>query len=365
MAAEPTAFDPETTEQLNAALDAINDTFADAFAFVARAEGADDGIETAVLTRVHPTGVDAEVTSGDGTQTVRLDFEEPVAGLDDLGRAMLGLITRARELRPSEPLTSFEQRLDQADRQVTSHVGVVAVNDLSPDLLALTIGPMEHWTDLGGDQAVSLLIELPGRPIPERVRLAELRELGDDVRPKMATYSIRRHDPDGRTVEVWVARHSDDQSTIAGWAGAAEVGSAVTIWGPRRATIPPADVSRFVGVCDETGVAATVAMAEELPAGVPVDLVVEVRDDRSQFALTDRPGVVVHWRHRGDAPPGTGTNLVDATRSLVPAAVDGLFVFGAAEARCISGVRRYLRRELDVAADRVSLTGYWRDRAAD
>ncbi|MEM9652996.1 MAG: SIP domain-containing protein [Actinomycetota bacterium] len=365
-ASGPAGFGPETAAQIEATLDAMNDSFGDSFAYVARAVGDDDSIESALLVSIDPQGVQAEVTAGpEGTRTLRVDFDEPVAGLPDLGRAMLGLVRRARALRPDEPLTSFEKRIDQAENQSTHHCRVRAVRDLSPQLRALTIGPLDGWNDLGGDEAVSLLIELPGRPIPDTVRLADIRAMDAEARPKAATYSVRRYDRSADTIEVWVVLHSAEAGTISGWARTAETDTPITVWGPRRATAAPEGVTRFVGVCDETGIAATLAMADELPDDVPVDLVVEVDGPAAEFSLGDRRGVTVHWHHRGGAAPGTGTLLTDGVRGVVPEAVEGLFVFGAAESRCISSVRRYLRRELELPASMVSLTGYWRSKPND
>ncbi|MEM9892754.1 MAG: siderophore-interacting protein [Actinomycetota bacterium] len=361
---EQSSFDPETAAQIEGLLDALNDSFADVFAFVARAVEADDSIEAAQVLTIDPRGLDVEVTAGGDDRGVRVDFEEPVSGIEGLEGALLGLLTNARAIRPTDPLTSFEERLQQSENQPTNHVRVQAVRHLSPRLRALTIGPMEGWEDLGGDQAVSLLIALPGRPIPETVRLSELRTMDDDVRPKIATYSVRRWDEAEATIEVWVVLHGNDPHTIGGWAGTAEVGTPVTVWGPRRAADALEGVSRFVGVCDEAGVAATLATAELLPDDIPVDLVVEIDDEAAEFALTDRPGVTVHWQHRGDTSAGTGTALLDATRRVVPAAEDGLFVFGAAESRIVGAIRRYVRRELEIPAGRVSMTGYWRHKSA-
>lgn len=354
------AFDAEIAEQIDMILDMVNTGFADTLAFVSRWNEADDTIEAAQLLAIDPRGANAEVSTPEGTRPARIDFAEPITGLEGLESAFMGLIAEARSARPTEPLTSIEQRLEQSELQRTHRCAVVAIEDLSPRLRALTLGPIPDWEDLGGDQSMTIFLDLPGRPVPETIRLSELREMAEDVRPKGATYSIRRHDPSARTIEVWIVLHGDDPHTVAGWAGGAAVGDPITVWGPRRAREPFADVGRFVGVCDEAGLAATLATAEELSAQVPVELIVEVTGESEEFPLSDRPGLTVHWRHRGDVEPGTGTLLTDATRELLTADTDDVAVFGAAESRCITAVRRYVRHELEIPAARVLLTGYWR-----
>ncbi|MEM7091726.1 MAG: siderophore-interacting protein [Actinomycetota bacterium] len=353
-------FDAETIDQIELILDVINSQYADTFAFVSRWAEADDAITSANLLTIDPRGADAEVTTEAGTRAVRLDFGETILGLEQLEHAMFGLLEQARAARPTDPLTSIELQFERTEHQPTHRCTILAVEELNERLRAFTVGPVPGWVDLGGDQSMTLFLDLPGRPIPDDIRLSTFREMHDDVRPKGATYSIRRHDPDRSTVEVWVVLHGDDPHTIGGWAADATVGDAITLWGPRRAGSTSDRAQRFLGVCDETGLAATLAIVDELDPGVPVDLVVEVTDAEAEFQLTQRDGVTVHWCHRGTDEPGTGTRLLDRVRELVTERDDAMAAFGASESRAITAVRKYLRRELDMPASAVSLTGYWR-----
>ncbi|MEM9468178.1 MAG: SIP domain-containing protein [Actinomycetota bacterium] len=356
----PAAFDAETADQIDGILDLINEGFSDAFAFVSRWYEADDDISDATLLSIDPRGADAEVTGPTGTRPVRFDFAEPIADLGGLEHALLGLLHQARAARPDDPLTKIEASLANNELQGTYRCMIQRAVDLNGQLRAFTLGPVTGWDHKGGDQSMTLFLDLPGRPIPEVIRLSELQGMGADVRPKGATYSVRRYDPAAATIEVWVALHGDDPHTIGGWAATASVGDPITVWGPRRAGETPTDVSRFVGVCDETGVAATLATLDELPAEVPAEIVMEIADEAAEFALTERPGVTVHWCHRGGAEPGTGTALLDRARELITERVDDIQVFGAGESRTMTSVRKYLRRELEIPASQVTLVGYWR-----
>ncbi|MBA3801921.1 MAG: SIP domain-containing protein [Acidimicrobiia bacterium] len=62
---------------------------------------------------------------------------------------------------------------------------------------------------------------------------------------------------------------------------------------------------------------------------------------------------------RDGAAPGTTSLLVDTVRSLEPPA-HGTYVWGGAESRTMTAVRKYVRRELGVARESVSLVAYWR-----
>ncbi|MEM7139934.1 MAG: SIP domain-containing protein [Actinomycetota bacterium] len=351
-------FDAETEEFLDLALDLVNDTHGDSMAMVCRWVEADDTIESGRLLGIDPYGLDAEVDGADGTRAIRSDWDEPITDLHGLEAALVGMVEKARHARPTDPPTNLELRMESAHRQVTHACEVLEVSDLGPRLRRIVFGPLPAWDDQGGDQAMTIFLDLPGRPVPDNVTLSELQALDDDVRPKGATYSIRRWDPDDRTVEVWLVRHGDDPETVSGWAGVAAIGDKATLFGPRRGSDAPEGTARFYGVCDETGLAATMAILDELPSDVPADLLVEVGGDAA-FDLTDRPATSVHWVDRGDAEPGTGTALIDRSREVVRAD-EGVFVFGAGESRLVTAVRKHVRNELGVAARQVSLTGYWR-----
>ncbi|MEM8706031.1 MAG: SIP domain-containing protein [Actinomycetota bacterium] len=353
-------FSPEIEEQLELIIDLVNDGYADSLALVCRWVEADDAIESARILTIDPEGADAEVDTGDGPRPVRFDFDSPIGDLGALEHEMLGLVEKARNARPGDPLTVLEARLETVAQQLTHHCAVVEVEDLGPRLRRFVFGPVPNWTDYGGDQSMTIFLPLPGRPVPDEITFAELREMDDAVRPKGATYSIRSHDPDAQTIDVWMARHGDDPETLSGWAGQAEIGDPVVLFGPRGGSSIPADVTHVVGVADETGIAATLAMIDLLPAATTADIIVETGVAGTEYLTIDRPGTTVHWAYRDDAEPGTGTQLLDTTRRVLAEARDDVAVVGAAESRCITAVRKYVRRELEIPASNVSLTGYWR-----
>lgn len=352
------AFDADTLEQIDVLLDAINTGFADTMALVARWAEADDAVTASELTSIDPLGVVAEIETPRGRHAVRIDFADPIRDLAGLESAMLGLVDQARAARPTEPLTSIERRLEQSELQPTYRCQVVAIRDLGPRLRSLTLGPLPAWDDLGGDQSMTIFLDLPGRPVPETIKLSELRELDDEVRPKGATYSIRRHDPVAQTVDVWVVRHDDDPATVSGWAASVSVGDPATLWGPRRANEPMGGVERLVAVCDETGLAASLAILGERSEQSRAELVIEVDGPQDEFDL-DISDVEVTWCHRGDRAPGTSSVLLDDLTERVTSAA-GVAVFGAGESRTMAAIRRHLRNDVGLGPEQVTLTGYWR-----
>ncbi|MEL6981389.1 MAG: siderophore-interacting protein, partial [Actinomycetota bacterium] len=189
--------------------------------------------------------------------------------------------------------------------------------------------------------------------------MATWQEMDEEEQPYGAYYTIRRHDPDAGSLELWAVLHGHE-SGVGGWAARAELGETVALWGPRSFFRRCDDPTwRHVFVADESGLAAVGAVIDTLDAATPVTVIAETIDRNHEIAITDRPGVEIQWLHRGDAAPGESVGFVDRVKALDldPART---IAFGAGESRQVTAVRGYLRRELGMPASQVFMTGYWR-----
>ncbi|MEM7271434.1 MAG: SIP domain-containing protein [Actinomycetota bacterium] len=353
-----TTFSAEELEQLEVMLDMANGQMGDSIAMLARWAEDDDSITAATLTRVDPSGAEIAI---DPARTIRLDFTTPMEGLHDLPPSMGGLLEVARLARPHEPITKMEELLDHdhSDMRLSSCT-ITAVETLSPRLKAISVRGLDGVPDLGTDQSVALIIDLPGRPIPDGLDAEAYLEMEYEDRPKAATYSIREIDPAAGTATFWVMTHGDDPATVSGWATTAAAGDELAVLGPHEGITDVGAVRSFVGVCDETAFAAVAATVEALPAEVGVRIVAEVEEPGHEIDLTDRPGVEVTWSYRSEAGIDAPYALAAAVRAEITEADDGVFVMGAGESRCLTQVRKYLRHEVGMAASQVSLIPYWR-----
>jgi NADPH-dependent ferric siderophore reductase len=237
---------------------------------------------------------------------------------------------------------------------------VVEIRDLSPNLREVVIeGSFDGFVSRGGDQFAYLFVNRGnGAEVPADYSMASWREGDAATRPLGAYYTVRAWDPEARRITLWLVRHGHDDG-VGGWAGRCRLGERVALWGPRPGYATPPSARRHLLVADESGFAAVAARLAEIPADHAVHVVVETIDAEHVVELTDRSDVDVRWVFRGDDEPGTVPRLHDAVRAL-DLDLDGLCAFGAAESRDVSAIRRYLRRERSIAADRVSMTGYWR-----
>jgi len=129
----------------------------------------------------------------------------------------------------------------------------------------------------------------------------------------------------------------------------------VALWGPRTTYRRPADATTLLLVGDETAIPAIAAILESLPAGDHAAVVVEVPNVHEVVRLSSKAHVEITWLWRDGAP---SLELVDVVRDLPLG--PSVYAWGGGEHDVIAAVRRLLRRERGVPAERVSMTAYWR-----
>jgi NADPH-dependent ferric siderophore reductase len=170
-------------------------------------------------------------------------------------------------------------------------------------------------------------------------------------------YTVRRADPTKGTVDVDVVVHGDGPG--ARWAADAPLGSSITAVGPRGKVVPIADADWHLFVGDESGWAASAAMAESLAPGVAAVVVAEIAGPEERQDL-DRSSadVEVVWCERDGRAPGVAQPLLDGVGGVaLPAGVGHAYL--SAEFAVVRALGDLLDgRGLD--ASRRSPKAYWR-----
>ena len=283
-------------------------------------------------------------------------------------------------------------------------VQVRAVRRLSPSFVRVTFTgvDLDRFADPGLDQRIKLVLPVEGRDgfegVPLELGWAGIYDLPDDVRPSVRTYTTRAVRPLLREVDVDMVLHGDG-GPASRFAGSAAPGDVAALLGPDAGFDgdpgglefrAPAGAAVLL-VADETAVPAALRILEELPRDTTGEAVLEVPEHGDRLDVDGPPGVQVTWLARsGSGAPGALLQpaLVDALARTWPqliggpgagaeelpvpegddllwevAASDtstGLYAWMAGEAGAITGLRRYLVRDLGVPRGAVSFMGYWK-----
>ncbi|MFI6334699.1 siderophore-interacting protein [Streptomyces sp. NPDC050535] len=253
---------------------------------------------------------------------------------------------------------------------------VVRTRRLGPSLARVTFaGPdLRAFASNGLDQSLSLFLPHPGQSEPRvPVELgddwwAAWRELPDDVRAVMRSYTLRaqRGDPDEIDIDFVLHGMEPGAATPAGpasrWANGAAPGDRVLLLGPavedNRAIRfrPPQDTDLVVVWADETAVPAASAILEALPAGTRARAWLEVEHADDIQDLVTAADVEIDWLVRVDGSP----MAVDAVRAAQLPPGERPYVWIAGESGQVRELRRHLVRERGIDRGRVTFVGYWR-----
>ena len=291
-------------------------------------------------------------------------------------------------------------------------VRVSRLQRLSPSFLRVTVtGPdLEACAPNGWDQRIKVLLPLPGRGVSDCPTgpdwYGEWRDLPDERRNPIRTYTVRDWRPDVREMDVDFVLHGSTGPASA-WAERATVGAEIALIAPNARFPgptggfewhPPADASCLLIAGDETAVPAICAIVESLPAGRRARVLLEVPTADDVLPLRAPDGVEITWLPRGATDAGVPTPhghlltsaviaaVEDLTAATVPAPAaplddvdvdarilwevpeddviprrsSGPYAWLAGEAGMVKGLRRHLVQEAGLDRTSVAFMGYWR-----
>ncbi|GGU14150.1 siderophore-interacting protein [Streptomyces coeruleorubidus] len=257
---------------------------------------------------------------------------------------------------------------------------VVRTRRLGPSLVRVTFGgpDLHAFHSDGRDQSLSLFLPHPGQPEP--VVPLELgdgwwqgwRELPDDVRAVMRSYTLRelRRDPDEIDIDFALHGVEPGASVQAGpasrWAAGAAAGDRVLLLGPAVADNrairfrPPEDTDLVVVWGDETAVPAASAIVESLPAGTRARVWLEVPHAGDIQDLVTEADAEITWLVREEKGHEGSSTALDALREAQLPSAERPYVWIAGESGCVKELRRHFVRERGIDRRRVTFVGYWR-----
>lgn len=246
---------------------------------------------------------------------------------------------------------------------IPTHVTeVVAAERVSGSFVRVTFGGgLDRFGPIGPDDFVYVLLPPPGQrdlPIDTSFRWTDYDAMPEAARPVGAYYTVRQFRPGTGELDCDVFLH-DPAGNVSAWAPHAKPGDAAALWGPRTAWHPPAATTDWLLVADETGVPALTAILEHRTPPTSVRAYVEVATTDDRVPLPRGERVEVSWLYRDGCDAGTTNLLADAVRRATPPSAT-TFAWGGAESRAVTAVRRYLRHDVGLDKEQVSMTPYWR-----
>ncbi|MEU6144259.1 siderophore-interacting protein [Streptomyces sp. NPDC047081] len=250
---------------------------------------------------------------------------------------------------------------------------VVRTRRLGPSLVRVTFGgeELQHFFSDGRDQSLSLFIPAEGQTEPHvPVELGDgwwqaWRELPDDVRAVMRSYTLRalRRGPD--EIDIDFVLHTPAGPASA-WAAGAAAGDRVFLLGPAIADNrairfrPPADTDLVLLWGDETALPAISAILESLPAGQRARVWLEVHDAGNILDLSTEADAEITWLVQDPAGAEESPMALGVLRDAQLPPAEHPYVWIAGESGSVKALRRHFVGERGIDRRRVTFVGYWR-----
>ena len=233
---------------------------------------------------------------------------------------------------------------------------VLRVEDLTPSMRRVVLGGpgLADFASTGvGDEYLRVLFPAPGETEPVLPAVVDgVLDYSTIDLGLLRTYTVRRHDAERGEVTLDFVVH--DGGVASTWARDAASGDVVGLNSPTGLYDPPTGLAWQILVSDCAGLPALARILETTPASVRTRVVVEVPDEEHRLEL---PGTAeVTWVHGGN---GHGPSRLEDVIGALPRPGSDGYVWVAGESRALRGVRKYLRRELDLPATAYKTVGYW------
>lgn len=235
------------------------------------------------------------------------------------------------------------------------HARLLRSERLTPRLRRIVLGGEEltGWTSSGVPDEALLLV------VPDASTGEVAIPCADNDYDYEATrwYTVRRFDAERTELTIDVVGH--DVGLATRWSRRAQPGELVAVSTVRHWYERPADAQWQLLLGDITAIPAIGRILEQRSSDITTIARIEIADLRDAVDLPAGDNVSIEWVHnRGSS------RLGELARSVQLPDGPG-YTFAAGETAATRDVRRLLRHERGLPADRYSVVGYWRDRSEE
>ena len=246
---------------------------------------------------------------------------------------------------------------------------------LGPHFTRITFAgdDLEHFGTDGLDQRIKLIIPFDDGSVTDVGQADEAqgmmdwyrrwRELPDEKRNPIRTYTVRAVRPEAREIDVDFVLHGSGPTAgpASRWAEAAAPGESVVVIDEGLGFNPENGVEKVLLVADETGAPAVAGICASVPPSATGLAIIEAPSADDILPFDAPAGIEVRWLVR-DASAKPGSLALAALEELAaPASDTHAFIVG--EQSLPTAARRHLVAQ-GLGKDRISFVGYWRVGAA-
>ncbi|MFI6390675.1 siderophore-interacting protein [Nonomuraea sp. NPDC050540] len=238
---------------------------------------------------------------------------------------------------------------------------VIGTRHVTPLMIRVTLGLDGYVSSGAADEYFKMFFPAEGQREPVLPEVVEGRWVYPEgvPEPVLRTYTVRRFTPgtgemDVDTMDVDFVVH--EGGVAAPWAMRARPGDRVGVSAAHGLHRPPREASWQLIVGDATALPAIGRIVEELPAGTSATVYAQVAGPAERQEFDTRGQVDITWLYPGDI------GLPEVVRRHD---VRDAYVWAAGEAAAMRAIRKYLRHDLRLPADRFATLGYWRPAAEE
>ena len=179
----------------------------------------------------------------------------------------------------------------------------------------------------------------------------------DIERPPSRTFTPRTWNPETTELEIDFVLHGE--GIASEWAANVKPGDQAVISGrPQGTYLLDHDADWYILAGDETALPAIATIIETLPASIPAQVYIEVRDNAEEQELLNLPLVQVFWLHRKSNKTSPGQMLLSALHHISVPKGNG-YVWIGCEASVVRAAKRFFIEDLRLDETTIHAQGYW------
>ena len=238
-------------------------------------------------------------------------------------------------------------RLDKTLRRLR----VARVERLTPHMQRVTLEgkALADFRSPGFDDHVKVLVPKPAKKKKKK------KKKGKKATTTDRSYTVRRFDPEARTLVLDFALHEAGPATR--WALDVQPGDRAEIVGPKSSRVVRSPIAHHVLVGDETALPAIGRCVEEAAPGIVITTIGLVPEPADQQTWTTAGDHTAHWLHA----PDDARDPADVIALLEPLPLGaGTLVWMAGESNLVKAVRRWLLDDREHPKAWLRTSGYWK-----